>query len=476
MFGSVALDVAIGLIFIYLLYSLLASIISEMVAVFLGLRARNLAQAICRMLEDEKEDEEKGGGNKFLYFIRDIWHSLQIMLTNKRGGKTFKEFYDHPAIKYMARGKFFSKPSYFSADTFSKVVLDMLKSSGNSGGNQEIEKVKKALEEGNAVADSDKLKAIDRLLKETDQNTALDSIKIIMNRQGSQHVFNGDTRRFITSLLEDAQQDLEKFRFLLEKWFNETMERTTGWYKRIIQFIILVIGFWLAVTFNASTISIVQILSKDKDAREKLVQLASAYVENNPPPQSTRDNINKILGDSTTSVDTTGFQAIKDKLDSLQVIKDQLETDIEETSSILGLGWNVPDSLELVQRKTKLLKPEAQSLIFIQQLDNGFLYAKAPTDMNVQKASECFTYQKDSKTNKEVEPKMFAGINKQNTKIYLNGFKYRWKYFFLNFWGYLITALAISLGAPFWFDLLNKLVQLRSSVQAQSPSKTNDKN
>ncbi|HZV44768.1 MAG TPA: hypothetical protein VFF90_09825, partial [Saprospiraceae bacterium] len=29
--------------------------------------------------------------------------------------------------------------------------------------------------------------------------------------------------------------------------------------------------------------------------------------------------------------------------------------------------------------------------------------------------------------------------------------------------GFLITALAICLGAPFWFDLLNKLVRLRGT-------------
>jgi hypothetical protein len=29
--------------------------------------------------------------------------------------------------------------------------------------------------------------------------------------------------------------------------------------------------------------------------------------------------------------------------------------------------------------------------------------------------------------------------------------------------GWLITALAISLGAPFWFDLLNKFINLRNA-------------
>jgi hypothetical protein len=31
--------------------------------------------------------------------------------------------------------------------------------------------------------------------------------------------------------------------------------------------------------------------------------------------------------------------------------------------------------------------------------------------------------------------------------------------------GWLLTALALSLGAPFWFDLLNKLMKLRGAVR-----------
>jgi hypothetical protein len=36
--------------------------------------------------------------------------------------------------------------------------------------------------------------------------------------------------------------------------------------------------------------------------------------------------------------------------------------------------------------------------------------------------------------------------------------------------GWLLTALAISLGAPFWFDLLNKFMQLRGG--GTEPQKT----
>jgi hypothetical protein len=34
----------------------------------------------------------------------------------------------------------------------------------------------------------------------------------------------------------------------------------------------------------------------------------------------------------------------------------------------------------------------------------------------------------------------------------------------------LLTALAISLGAPFWFDLLNKFIVIRSVVKPHEKS------
>jgi len=36
--------------------------------------------------------------------------------------------------------------------------------------------------------------------------------------------------------------------------------------------------------------------------------------------------------------------------------------------------------------------------------------------------------------------------------------------------GWLVTALALSLGAPFWFDLLNKFIVVRSTVKPKEKS------
>ncbi|MCW3121752.1 MAG: hypothetical protein JWQ38_1244 [Flavipsychrobacter sp.] len=60
MFNNVALDVAIGLVFIFLVYSLLATTIQEMIARSFSLRGRMLVKGIRAMLEDRHEHYEGG--------------------------------------------------------------------------------------------------------------------------------------------------------------------------------------------------------------------------------------------------------------------------------------------------------------------------------------------------------------------------------------------------------------------------------
>jgi hypothetical protein len=40
-----------------------------------------------------------------------------------------------------------------------------------------------------------------------------------------------------------------------------------------------------------------------------------------------------------------------------------------------------------------------------------------------------------------------------------------WRFVVLKLFGWILTAAAVSLGAPFWFDLLQKIVQVRSSIR-----------
>ena len=92
------------------------------------------------------------------------------------------------------------------------------------------------------------------------------------------NLFGHETRSHLRSLLKDSNDDLLKFRLHLEQWFDDTMDRAAGWYKQRIQFLLLFIGMAFAVFFNANTVDIVRKLSVDKDARDKMVQVASDYL------------------------------------------------------------------------------------------------------------------------------------------------------------------------------------------------------
>ena len=294
MLNNVAFDVVIGLVFIYLLYSLLATVLSEVIATKLGLRARNLKEAIDRMLNDEKE---KGWWGR-------LWDSLK--LTKNPDNKIITNFYNHPEIKYLGSSGIFKIPSSFKAVSFSKTLMNVLLGDG------EItrEKIENRLKEIIRFAESKNV--------EKDDNKVLDA----------------ETAKYVYSLWQDSYGDTVKFKLQLEAWFDRTMEQATEWYKRKIQIVLFVLGFCMAWCFNADTFSIISKLSTDKDARDKIVSMANAYVQNN-----------KTSVDTNAIKDSAQLASFTQKLDSLLEVKKKLEADIKNANTILGFGSWPPDTV-----------------------------------------------------------------------------------------------------------------------------------
>lgn len=405
MTGSVAIDVTIGLVFVYLLYSLFATILCEIIANFLGLRARNLREALIRLLEDEESKSKI----KLVSVFQNFGASFQNLFS-KPGGGFVQAFYEQATIKYLARNDFYSSPAYISPANFSKALMEIFRDKGK----------KKGFEQ-----------------------TDLEKVKEVLENQGW---IDDKTKKHIASLLDDANGDLVKFRILLERWYDSTMERAIGWYKQKIQVVLLIIGMVLAIAFNADTFHIVKVLAKDDKGREQMVKMAIAYVEQH------KDEIKKK--------DTTRYS--EKKLDSLFAIKKQLEQDIASANSILGLGWPpdtvvvIGDSLgfkkEFQKRKEESLKKSKTRFYRAANRNKDTFLVLLPAGWS-EGAIRPFV-ELDCVNDTKVITK--ANVNKRG---------FIWDNVKKNFWGYLITAFAISLGSPFWFDLLSKLVQIRGSVQ-----------
>ncbi len=224
MFGSYVLEVAIGLVFVYMLVSLLCSTINEQViARFLNLRAKTLEDGIKNMLADPQ------------------------------GNGLAKQLYENPLIKGLSQNAASGKPrepSYIPADIFAQALIDVLQ----------------AYKVNPATANSLLPEALELLGEKTNIDPAKEQAKI-------------------------------------EKWYDDTMDRVSGWYKRRVQLIIFVLGLLIVVGLNIDTLSIITTISNDTVIRSALV--SSVQGSSNaglPIIQKGFEQIQPVIGWSTSNL------------------------------------------------------------------------------------------------------------------------------------------------------------------------------
>jgi hypothetical protein len=454
MFGSKILEVVIGIIFVFLLYSLMVTAIQELISSFLFLRARLLQKAIRRMLIDDRTIKYKNGNNS--YFKRLVLRienylaffiPCMIRLWKKEVNfSTF--FYDQPGIKYLGISNWYKRPSYIKPETFAKTIYDIL----TNNNDQDLD-------------DPSKI------------NMALLNNNFLHNE--ITYSIDPETLLYIKSLWKDSSQNVDIFKQSLINWYNESMERLTGSYKRSTQLYVFVIGILTAFIFNVDTIKITDKLSKDDNARTELTKLASTYLENHDI-NNLVDTVKRKGENNENSIDTLSREVNK--------VFAMLKEDINQPNNLIAIGWKIPDDfdksilidslLSIETAKNKIAKlslcEECMQRIFINRLN------KLEKSEN-QKTKE--TYLRIIKPIISIDTIEEKNISKIktifNTKTSLkNGIKLnifeKIKYVicfafsdFRTLIGLLITAIAISIGAPFWFDLLNKFINIRGTGSKQ---------
>lgn len=209
--------------------------------------------------------------------------------------------------------------------------------------------------------------------------------------------------------VQQIGQDVNQFREEVSVWFDRSMARTSGVYKRNIKGIAFLIGFLLAVIVNADTLFMFHRLTKDENMRQVVTQQAI-----------------KIAPESSDQ-----------KPPDLEKLRKDADTVLKKVT--LPIGWN-PDN-------------------FSQQLD---CQGEPLKTVNWQQDfyHRCL---KDLNTN-----------NSQNLLLMVTTFlsKY-WLAMLRIFFGWLLAAMAISMGAPFWFDLLGKVVNVRNA--GSKPASSEDR-
>jgi hypothetical protein len=299
--GLPALDVVIGLTFVFATLALIASGISELISRAFKLRAKNLEEGIRNLLNDP---DGTGLANDVL--------SHPLIASLQRNGAPADTAND-------------TKPaSYVPSRVFAAALMDTI-------------------------------------APPPQPNQSRDLVQAA--RDNIDQIPNGPVREALQTLADDTRSGIDDFRTAIEGWYDDTMDRVSGWYKRRIQTILIVIGIALAIAFNVDAVQIGSTLWSNDAVRAGVVAQAEKAADQSP------------AGDPAGQIEA-GAKTIQD----LQALK-------------LPIGWS----------------------------DAG---------------------------NDSADPRKLPG----------DAFGWLGKLL-----GILISGFAVSLGAPFWFDLMGRALSLRSS-------------
>lgn len=489
MFNNVVLDVFIGLVLVYLLYSLFITIVSEMITTWICLRSRILRISIEKMLNDGYYRSLK----KRRYF--SAWYHVQRFFLKEFPDFKYSfagRFYNSPTIAYLSNkaGEQTTqlsqkKPSYISADIFADTLIQLLKDRGDG---------------------------------------ATDMDRVNFSLRYNTHHIQYSTLKNLRDMALASGIDVNAFKEKIKAWYNETQDRATGWYKRKLRLILFWLGFIVAMIFNVDSIKIARLLAKDKDARDKLVAMSMEIVKDSARYQ----NFTSGNRDSALS------QAILDSSFS------RIQKDIAEAGMVLGLSWGTdkflkPETYAVDSKSDKVFFEKLQPLVdsfnqlktasrggfykieqdianidsVTQQLEDRLLdslyYKDSAQRLNSIKAQIIsirntiailaaaknsdahyltITNKRISRINRIIDTATGSGLAivdsitlvpaEDGNKLVIAG-KRKWEWYEKtwyiitnafnpkNFVGLFITGLMLSLGAPFWFDLLKKLVAIRGS-------------
>jgi hypothetical protein len=251
-------------------------------------------------------------------------------------GGLLRAFYNHPMIKALAGpGK---HPSYVSPETFAAALTDVL-----AGG-------------------------------------ALDDVSMEKLIAAIAGLPDYGVKRSLVLIARDAKGDAEAFRKGLEDWYNQSMNRVSGWYKRKTQVVTAIVAAGITLFANADTIHVSRQLFVNPTVRQKIVAAASDKSKQSADSALTAQEKAEVGELTGWSSDFITFNAMK--------------------ASAAGKPATQPNDafpgLDLIR---------SPQLLF------SWLMAIVPAHLL----------------------------------------------------GWFLTAVAVSLGAPFWFDTLNRFMNVRSA-------------
>ena len=365
------LELAMSMVFLFLMLSAASSAIQEIIANIFRWRAKTLENGIAGLLQSEQ-------------------------FKNK--------LYNLPLLQGLsspnARGQNTHKPSYIPSSTFALAVLQLVEQEGLS-----LSSTPSAATGSSALAEA-----------------------------------------VLRPLLRGAN-DVAEQKKRLEDWFDNSMDRISGWYKRRSHAALWIIGALLCIFVNADSISLASAFWNDPTLRSAVVTAATEYVKDSKQSKpGDTDSVPKVPG--------TPRNAPAQPVSTTPPANNGVPPDTRADAA-KGKTPNATQPAEKSSDDPFKRLDEVRGKLSNVNIPLGWC-------LNSNQGERCFpilnTKPKTAMPAQEIsDPRLIKTSG---------GFCDQILWWFLKVLGLAVTALAISQGAPFWFDLLQKAVNLRLAGDA----------
>jgi len=457
------LDVAVGTAFFFVFASLICSAVREVIEGFQRQRAKILERALRELL-----DEKSGAA-----------------------GNVVAEFYNHPLIDSLFSGDYSPNssnlPAYIPAKHFAAALLDLVAPANLILANATAANAAAKAAAANAATASAANAATANVPAEDARpglGAWLDEAKFtaVLEKAlqpapktvaGSTSLVLGEgLKRALLWALESSDGDINKARQALESWYDNSMERVSGWYKQKTQIWLLLIGFALAALLNLNALRVIERLYSDDEFRDAVV--ADATRAKDDAEWAVRHGIKLAQAEQgAPSAAKETAAAASDQAPPVADVKPK-----EETPAAKPKGGGKVETAKPQQAAAPAPAQPASPSPAAAPAANPV--AKSPQE--AQLIASALDVIKNTKTSVETSK---ADMEKLGYPIgwteqiwtEFSAASSLHKLFFAleSILGWLITAVATTLGAAFWFDILNKLVSLRTSLKPKDESEKKSK-
>jgi len=280
-----------------------------------------------------------------------------------------------------------------------------------------------------------------RTAEQKAQSSGKSELEVI--KEGIENIVGNDRlKALLENFYRKADGQIEKFEGYLSEWFHEFMGRVSGWYKIAQRNKLLVAGVIIAMGLNVDSIFLFNVISKNDTLRSELVKVA----ENVADGYNQLDSIQKQDTGQLLKISKTSAEKVIDSIKAVEQVVDtaKLNLYLERLEIIAG-------KLDSVEQKKYAQTKEALALVSDLSIPIGWKKDRAPLS---------WFYEQDTSKKTDEKSVLEQYIDNRNTLSFWNVILY--------ILGIAISAFSLSFGAPFWFEMLAKLVNLRKLSKGSS--------